>query len=397
MILFRLVIVSFIAAFLISGISPGLCSPIYSSNGIGQIVHDEAGRPKTMGGAGIANDDGKNVLRGNPALLSSFKGHSYSFGATYDKNTAFFGGKENPEYAKTNPDMFKFVVPVAKGIVAGWGLTPFSRAESIIGFTHKDYTDKLTFTGGINVSSISIAGSYRDFIRFGISYNYYFGMIEEKWERTFTNNDGLYEPIDSIKRKYKGSGTTVGILVHLLKNTSVGIGYTGKSDLDKTVRVRPGNYSNPETNYDTGKVSLPARWRFGVSSVFRRRFTACMDISLAQWEKAAITPTEKEMYTNTYRFGAGVRYEPAQTPEKSIYKKLPISAGFKFGTMYYKSHPEVETVFEKAVTFGIELPFKENVASLITSFEFGTRGDKSKNGWDETYTSIGLLLIGTIK
>ena len=46
---------------------------------------------------------------------------------------------------------------------------------------------------------------------------------------------------------------------------------------------------------------------------------------------------------------------------------------------------------------GIEFPFKEDLASLITSFEFGTRGDKGKNGWDETYMGIEFLLIGTIK
>ena len=69
----------------------------------------------------------------------------------------------------------------------------------------------------------------------------------------------------------------------------------------------------------------------------------------------------------------------------------------KFGTLYYKSYPEVNSVFERAVTAGIEFPFKENVGSIMTSFELGTRGDKDRNGWDETYMSIGIMLIGVIK
>lgn len=395
--MFRLKFVSMLFLSLLSCVITGWSSPIYSSNGIGIVIPDDTGQSRGMGGAGIANDSGKIMMRGNPALLGSFKQHSFSMGVFTDRNTVFTGGRSNPTFTNTTLDLFKLVLPIAKGFVFGWGLSPFSRTDSIIKYSGDTYTDMVTYKGGLNVSSVGIAGSYRDIVRLGISFNYNFGMIEEEWSRTFIQQDNLAGTYDWVKRKYTGYSTTFGILAHVLKNTTVGIGYTGKADLDLSVHVRPGSYSNPEQEYSTMKTALPANWRFGVTSVFNESATASMDISLTQWEKSVRTPEEKVMYTDTYNFGAGMRISESQEYNASFFRKFPISAGFKFGTMYYKSYPKVDTVFERAFTLGIEIPFIDNMASIISSFEFGIRGDKSKNGWEENYTNIGLLLIGTIK
>ena len=58
---------------------------------------------------------------------------------------------------------------------------------------------------------------------------------------------------------------------------------------------------------------------------------------------------------------------------------------------------EIETVSEMAFTLGIEFPLKENIGLLISSLEYGIRGDKDKNGWDETYMALGLSLVGKIR
>ena len=160
---------------------------------------------------------------------------------------------------------------------------------------------------------------------------------------------------------------------------------------------KQSNVFSEEKIYRMTTISLPSQWRFGVASHFGKRLSASMDISSVQWEDAARTLKEKEMYSNTYYFGTGVRFIPSTALGASYLKTLPISAGFKMGTLYYKSYPLIDSVFEKAVTAGIELPLKDNNGTVIMSYEFGTRGDKGKNGWDETYMSIGLSLIGIIK
>ncbi|MBT4482992.1 MAG: hypothetical protein HOC71_04855 [Candidatus Latescibacteria bacterium] len=397
MILYRYAVVLIILIIQVSVMSLAWCNPIYSSNGIGMIIPDDAGRSTGMGGAGIASGDEMNMMRDNPALLASFNNHLYSIGANYNRNTAFTGGKESPTNAKTSLDMFKIIVPIYQGIVIGWGLSPFSQAESVIEYHNEQYTDKMTSTGGLNVSTFGLAGSIKEFVRLGISLNYNFGMIQNEWSRKFSNVDEFDESTTYIKRKYKGYNATAGIIVNVLKNTSVGVGYTGETDMDMSVMIRPGNFSNPEQRYDSRMILLPELWRLGIASTFKKRFAVSMDYSLGKWKEAAITAKEEKMYQDTYSFGAGVRFAPREGYETSYYRNIPISAGFKIRNLYYKSYPKIETIFEKAITLGAEFPFKENMASLIISFELGMRGEKSKNGWDETYMGLDFLLIGSIK
>ena len=66
-----------VAAFF-SWVSVGLCGSPYAANGIGNVIADDYGRSRGMGGAGIANSDGMNILRDNPALIAAFDKFSFS-------------------------------------------------------------------------------------------------------------------------------------------------------------------------------------------------------------------------------------------------------------------------------------------------------------------------------
>ena len=60
-----------IAVFL-SAEPDGTCGSPYSANGIGTVIPDNVGGAMSMGGAGIANGDGSNLLRDNPKLFRDF-------------------------------------------------------------------------------------------------------------------------------------------------------------------------------------------------------------------------------------------------------------------------------------------------------------------------------------
>ena len=397
----HLTIISLFIGIAILIVSNGWCGSPYSANGIGTIIPDDIGRTRGMGGAGIANGDGMNLLRDNPALLGTFDKFSFSYGALYNHTKTNISSEESSTYGKTNPNMIKITLPIAKSFALGWGLSPYSRTDINIMMSSVQngfqINDIISSSGGISVSSAVIAGSYKDVIHFGFSLNYNFGMIKEDWERTFPENNELLETTYYVKRKYKGYSETIGILANVYKNTSVGLGYTSKSDIDMNTYIISGIITNPEKLIKTKKVSLPASWRIGISSELIERLKAAMDFTFVQWENAAYEPKEKEMYNNTYRLGAGIRYIPSNRPNAMYLKKLPLSVGFKFGTLYYKSYPKINTVLERAITLGVEIPLKEDMGAIITSFEYGIRGDKAKNGWDETFMSVGVSLIGEIK
>jgi hypothetical protein len=378
--------------------APAWCEPPYAANGIGVLVPDYTGKSRGMGGAGIAAADGMNMSLENPALDSSFKNPSYALAMVYNRSSTYFGGAETMQFARTTPTLLKFVMPIVQGWAIGWGLAPFSRADSKILMPVQAgdiFTDTVTSSGGINVSSFELSGSYKA-LSIGTALRYNFGAIQESWFRSF-NDSNYVDTTQYLKKKLSGYSVAIGMLVKVHPGTTIGFGYTTKSPVDIVVTVLPGVSTDPEIPVGKERIDLPASWRMGVFSEISRKLSAAVDFSRADWTGVAVTDKEKQMYNNTYSLNAGLRFIPSVNPLAGYFSTIPVSIGFRAGTLYYKSYPKMAGISERAVTCGFEFPFKKNTGSLYTSFELGTRGDKSKNGWDETFVNAGFSLTGKIK
>jgi hypothetical protein len=377
---------------------PILGESIYAPNGIGILVPDNTGISRGMGGAGIAANDGMNMLLGNPALDSSYKNPWYALGLVYNRATTYTGGSESPSHAKTDPTLVKFILPIVPGWAIGWGLAPFSRTDSKLLMPVKSgdiYKDTVTSRGGINISTFELSGSYKA-LAVGASLRYNFGAIQEEWSRAFSDSEFI-NTTDYLNKKIKGYTVTLGMLASITRKTTVGFSYSLKSTQDMNVSVRPGDSLDPEISVEKDKIDLPMTLRAGIYSAISKRLSAAIDFSMADWDAAARTEKEKQMYNSTYSFNAGLRFIPSVSPLAGYFSKIPVSAGFRLGTLYYKSYPKIAVISEKALTFGLEFPFEKNMGSLLTSLEVGTRGDKNKNGWDESFVNVGFALIGIIK
>ncbi len=144
-------------------------------------------------------------------------------------------------------------------------------------------------------------------------------------------------------------------------------------------------------------LRLPSTIRLGAAMNISKRLSAALDYSRSGWSDAARTDREKMMYEDTWAIGGGIRFTPSVSSIASYTSGIPMSIGFRYGTMYYKSFPKIDTVREASLTLGIELPFVNKSGGLITSYEIGKRGDADSNGWDETFFRVGVSLAGTIK
>jgi hypothetical protein len=167
--------------------------------------------------------------------------------------------------------------------------------------------------------------------------------------------------------------------------------------MDVSVHLKPGNQDNQDILVEKGAADLPASYRLGVAAELSSRLSDAADLTRSEWSNAARTDHEKSMYNDTYSFGAGIRFVPSTSPIAGYLSTIPLSAGFRIGTLYYKSFPKIESLREIAITFGVEIPFKNGSGGLITSYEIGKRGDANSNGWDETFVKIGVSLAGVIK
>ncbi|MHB9029232.1 MAG: outer membrane protein transport protein [Candidatus Latescibacterota bacterium] len=384
---------------LISAAAAWCAGTPYGANGLGTYMEDNTGRSRGMGGSGAASLDGLSLLRSNPALLSTFDRPFYGIGMLYTRSSTATGKSGTLTFARTDPSLIRFVLPMGGKVFFGWGVAPFTRADAKMEIPVQPgdtFTDTMTSSGGVNVTSFELAAKYK-MISAGTALNYYFGSAQEEWRRDFHGAENVNNSTDYLRKQYGGYGATVGILARLPRDTSVGIGYTTPTSMDVSIHVRPGNSTNTELLQEKVKADLPGNWRLGVASRLSRQFSVSADFTRAEWSKAARTDKEKRMYNDTYTFGAGVRYIPSTSPTAKYLSTIPLSAGFRMGSLYYKSYPKVDAVREAALTFGVEFPFMNGAGGLITSWEIGKRGDKAKNGWDETFFNIGISLAGGIK
>lgn len=389
----------FMALFFLVFSSTAWCGSISGLNGIGTVIEDNAGIARGMGGAGIADTGGLNMIQSNPALGSTFKKPVYGLGIVYDWTHTYTGGPESYTTGTSNPTLIRFVLPLFGKASFAWGLSPYSRTNAKVQLDSKPgdiYTDTMTSSGGINITNFEISGTMKS-VSAGFAMNYYFGSIEEKWLRDFHDADGLNNTTDSMRKEYSGYGMSLGVLARLPRQTTVGLGYTTGSSLDRNVFIQPGFSTNSDVELGKGRAHIPSSWRIGITKDFSKKLIVSADLSRAGWEKSARGDEEKRMYSDAYMFGAGLRYTPSLSPVAGYLSTMPLSVGFRMGNLYYKSYPKVNTIEERAVTIGVGFPFKEKSGSLIVSYEIGTRGDKSRNGWDETFMKIGFTLVGVIK
>lgn len=379
--------------------APGYGDSPYTSNGLGYETAVDNGPARGMGGVGIADINGYTLLGGNPALLAGVTRSTLVFGASNNfVSTSVDAGSE--QSARTDADILSFAFPVGRRIVIGWGLRPFSRANASIALDHvqdgQHLRDTVDVTGGITTSATSIAGSISDRIRFGYSMNYHFGTIQEEWHRTFPDNSQLLPTAFFLKRKYSGYSHSFGTVASFGKLLSVGVGYTTGSSLEQKDDVVLTDMSNPDIHAGRRSANLPRILQFGVFSNLNDRMGVGLDAAFENWKDAAVTAQEREQYTNTVRIGAGFRYRPNAEDTAPYYQKIPLTAGLRYRTLYYKSHPVVDVVRETVLTAGAEFPLKSNLGILAASVEAGIRGDKQANGFRESIFGFNIALIGNM-
>lgn len=371
-----------------------------SANGIGTIVNDDFAASRGVGGAGVANVQAGNMLRSNPALLGAYTRPSYGLGLSYDTSTTYLGQSEQPEIAKTMPSLLKFVLPVSHGVVIGWGLSQYSRTDVIIDIAENpgaSYNDKLDTSGGISMSSLAAGWKYKERLYLGVSLDYHFGAVEERWKRIFPDDSSFTSTVQNLRKKYKGYGIAFGSVVKVHPTTHIGIAYKTQANLDLDAVVHSDIPSDPEIPAYTDDFLLPSSLRVGMWSQISRRLSMGVDYTYEAWEDAAETTKQTEMYTNASRIGGGLRFLPSVSRNAGFLKRIPISVGIRYASQYYKSYPVRDTITETAVSCGFEIPLIRNSGTLITTFDYGKRGDKDNNGWDETFMNVGISLVGHIK
>lgn len=200
----------------------------------------------------------------------------------------------------------------------------------------------------------------------GISGNYYFGHDVRQFSQD--GAFGLYDTEEEVARSFKNPSLTLGYILHYEK-WSAGLSYNLGGTL-KGEEVRSSIHEEEDpVDYD---YTLPPQAGIGITVLPRPEFKVSADFHYEPW-----SDVDAAKYTDSWKLGMGVAYEPLADNHDSVLLKFPLRGGFSYRTLPFRSNDKA--VDELALTLGLSFPLKGDVNRIDLGFQYLNRGNLEQN------------------
>ncbi len=378
-----------IAALLLN--SPLNGQSVYSSGGIGELYWFSNSRALGMGNSGIASRLGKEPSRLNPALwvgmeMSNIGGGFLMQGVTVNQGDASF---------KDDASTFSgisCVIKIGKRNGLGFGLIPYSKMNYRMTIFENDLNVYRSNTGKGGISQAYIGWSVKPakVFNIGLTYNYFFGNIDEAWQVDYVSNE--YKDTDEhLISTYYGTGINAGFTFNPGKLLQVGAVF--QKSVELTMRDKIRETDRNETEIRTGKLSLPYTAAFGISIIPHQKWEITGDLVYRNTSELKYNSVPINNVENEVLYGIGTEFRSSEKFSDSFFKRGLYRLGFYTKNLYLKDI-DGSSIRETFVTFGMGVPYFFNFGMIDISFQFGTRGDKNSDFAGEKIGRIGISFSG---
>ncbi len=374
----------------------------YSRFGIGELRNSNNVMLKGMGSISSAYASPVNVNTANPASYASLILTSFEAAGEGNRRTV---KAANDKYQTGMATLSYMHVGIPMGKYAGMalGLRPVSRVYyKLNDTTNVDSFGKAikgyTGDGSLNQGFIGFAGKYGG-LSLGFNFGYIFGTIE---------HISTLDPYDESS-KVLGAG--------FLKRTEIGginwdAGAMYDDKLTDKLSIRGGvtmsasqslkanrsehwiAYRNVQDTIlsqgTSGKIILPTNYSAGIQLYSGSKWVAGINYAGASWSQYRYLGSTDSLAAATYKLSAGAEYTPDINAMRKYFQRVTYRLGGYYGTDPVMLRGTQLNYY--AVTAGLSLPFKKNVARIHTSFEFGSRGTLTNGLLRENFVRFGLGL-----
>jgi len=275
------------------------------------------------------------------------------------------------------------------------GIAPFSNVgykiqsvNDIFGSDEKFLSSK-EGSGGISQVYWGNAFKYKN-LSIGVHSSYLFGSIIQ--DETIVPGGEIFtsfimQRTDYLRSFYFDYGLQYSFKVKKWDVTLGGVYSNQQSLLSRhKVDVKSTSFSTLSSEEFKSKYLLvPEKFGFGFGLKKGSILNLAADYELQKWSGIKY-PIQKGAFLDSHRFAIGAESKPwGEIVTLDWYKKLT----YRFGANYKTSYLNINGVQidEKAVTFGVGVPFKTPVSSTIMNFslELGSKGTVSNRLIRENY------------
>jgi len=279
-----------------------------------------------------------------------------------------------------------FAIPLLKKkLVIGMGLIP--QFKNDIGVKIMDIgfgasAVQTVETSG-NIGDAKFILSYAPFSNFSLAVvpSYTFGFIAD--DIAIRYDDNAYGNI-FIQNKFKIYGPGVGFYAFYQLGSKFAIGGKAIIPTKLTLYTEQMSLSKKETVVEFRKVMLPQNIGIGIAYKISNRWQAGLDLDYSNWkDDYKIEDVTIGDVTNSYRIGAGFERLPEPRRFISTVADITYRAGLFYGQLYKIANTNY--VSEYGISFGIGVPIIRQNSHLDFAFEYGQRGNLSKNLLKESF------------
>jgi hypothetical protein len=362
----------------------------YSRYGYGLLYLRDGVKAVAMGGTGIAISDSVTIFYLNPAALASVRTTHIQVGGLYDRATMTLDGN-SAVFHEVNVNGLGILIPLKRGSAMAFGLQPYSQVNYELSESSlvdgKEAEQSLSGDGGLDVFYLALASTIGQ-VKFGVTADFYFGLISETWRVNFSSGDLSYTQ-DQTATNFRGFGVHAGLHVNM-KNWQWGWAAGTPVNLSGETRI--------DTRYDTddnpkpAESKLPFWYGWGAAYQPSVRWLFSAELRGQQWGGVSSPSMLDAKRIDSYVLGFGVEFTPSRD-RLNVGKGLHYRAGANYGRLPYKEASDT-TIPEWNVTAGFGVPFNRGASSVDFAVEWGKRGS-SENLIQENILRFSMSINGS--
>jgi len=370
----------------------------YSKLGYGMLSDNATGIQRSMGGVGIAMQNGRQINVMNPASYSQVDSLTFLWDMGIDVTNCWSKEGTNSGYNLGGGlDYITMEFRLAKNVGAAIGVVPFSSVGYSFGGEIENGVDTRTGVGGL--SELFAGVGYQPFKGFslGANFSYLFGtttnstIVESLTSTQFTRNM-------EVRDWNMKAGIQYAFNLSRKNKVVLGLTYSPKKSLHGTAWGTMYDASQ-DTKLDTvsnmtmkGNYELPTTIGAGVSYTYDNRFNAEVDFTYQQWSKAKYTAIDYfevpgTKWNDRWKVAAGLSYLP--NPRGSYLSRMT----YRIGAFYNNDYMNVSgnDVRDYGLGLGFSFPALGTNKTLVNlGVEWKHRYTSPNNLIKENYLNITL-------
>jgi hypothetical protein len=372
---------------------------VYSIFGLGELVDNNIGLNRSLGGTGIAFQSGTSLNYMNPASYLGITSHAFMMevGVYSIYNDAAKGS-----LGRTHRNIDLSYGSLGAYITDGWtlsaGILPFSHIGYDVTTTVPVDGDRSTYdktikgSGSIKRAYIGNAVRILEGLAAGVDLCYVGGSIRESESSAGSSELAGYEINNtlSLQTWYLGYGLQYSLL-HKDVAYTAGLVYSGSAAFDASDNqtLTSNGSTTAFAHVERGAMKIPQRVGFGLAAK-TGRFRAGIDYEWQNWADVKFADLRART-RNSSRYAVGFEYFMPRTDGQAS----PVS--YRCGANYRSSYLEVgsATVNAYALTIGMGIPLRG--LTLSVSVEYGEEGKLDKglvrNRYGMVYASVNVFEV----